>query len=80
VRGEWPPAAAASQALQVFQNSGGTRHLTAATRSERDAWMLRLGPNGATALWIGFDQPTPIAPRPRLESLLNEFVQRLENK
>jgi membrane peptidoglycan carboxypeptidase len=75
-----PAAAAASQALQVFQNSGGTRHLTAATRSERDAWMLRLGPNGATALWIGFDQPTPIAPRPRLESLLNEFVQRLENK
>jgi hypothetical protein len=42
--------------------------------------MLRLGPNGATALWIGFDQPVAIAPRPRVESLLNEFVQRLENK
>jgi membrane carboxypeptidase/penicillin-binding protein len=46
---------------------------------ERDAWTLRLGPSGSTAIWIGFDKPTAIAREPRLKSLLDEFVKRLGN-
>ena len=41
----------------------GTRNFTGATGSERDAWTLRLGPSGATAIWIGFDKPTAIRRR-----------------
>jgi hypothetical protein len=37
---------------------------------------LRLGPGGATAIWLGFDKPTVIAPEPRLKSLLDEFVSQ----
>jgi len=73
-------AGAAAQAARVLAASGGTRNLAGATGSERDAWMLRLGPAGATAIWIGFDQPAAIAPEPRLKSLLDEFVERLENR
>lgn len=74
------PPAAAAEATRVLSASGGTRNLTGATGSERDAWMLRLGPAGATAIWIGFDQPVAIAPESRLNSLLDEFVERLENR
>lgn len=73
-------ARAARAAVGILQASGGTRNLIGATGSERDAWMLRLGPGGATALWIGFDQPAAIAPEPRLRALLGEFVERLENR
>ncbi|MGL4401532.1 MAG: transglycosylase domain-containing protein [Luteolibacter sp.] len=71
--------AAALDATSVLRRSGGTRTFTGATGSERDAWTLRLGPSGATAIWLGFDKPTAIAPEPRLKSLLEEFVERLGN-
>lgn len=71
---------AALDATSVLQRKNGTRSFTGATGSERDAWTLRLGPSGATAIWIGFDKPTAIAPEPRLKSLLDEFVQRLGNE
>ncbi|MEY4569119.1 MAG: hypothetical protein RLZZ398_558 [Verrucomicrobiota bacterium] len=71
--------AAALDATSVLQRSGGTRNFTGATGSERDAWTLRLGPSGATAIWLGFDKPTAIAREPRLKSLLDEFVKRLGN-
>ncbi len=71
--------AAALDATSVLQRSGGTRSFTGATGSERDAWTLRLGPGGATAIWLGFDKPAAIAPEPRLKSLLDEFVKRLGN-
>lgn len=70
---------AAVDATSVLARSGGTRCFTGATGSERDAWTLRLGPGGATAIWLGFDKPTVIAREPRLKSLLDEFVQRLGN-
>jgi penicillin-binding protein 1A len=72
-----PPAA--KEAAGVLEHSLGTRVFTGATGSERDAWTLRLGPSGATAIWIGFDKPTAIAPEKRLKSLLDEFVKRLGN-
>lgn len=72
-------ANAAADAASVLQKSGGTRCFTGATGSERDAWTLRLGPGGATAIWLGFDKPTVIAPERRLKSLLDEFVKRLGN-
>ncbi|MEI8037817.1 MAG: transglycosylase domain-containing protein [Verrucomicrobiota bacterium] len=72
--------AAALDATSVLRRANGTRCFTGATGSERDAWTLRLGPGGATAIWIGFDKPTAIAREPRLKSLLDEFVQRLGNE
>lgn len=72
--------AAALDATTVLDRRNGTRVFTGATGSERDAWTLRLGPTGATAIWIGFDKPTAIASEPRLKSLLDEFVQRLGNE
>jgi membrane peptidoglycan carboxypeptidase len=71
--------AAALDATSVLKRSGGTRCFTGATGSERDAWTLRLGPAGATAIWIGFDKPTAIARETRLKALLDEFVKRLGN-
>jgi membrane peptidoglycan carboxypeptidase len=73
-----PPAAL--DAASVLARRNNTRTFTGATGSERDAWTLRLGPSGATAIWIGFDKPTAIAPEPRLNSLLDEFVKRLGNE
>lgn len=70
---------AALEATSVLSRSFNTRTFTGATGSDRDAWTLRLGPNGATAIWIGFDKPTAIAPEKRLNSLLEEFVKRLGN-
>jgi penicillin-binding protein 1A len=70
---------AAIDACSVLKRSGGTRCFTGATGSERDAWTLRLGPTGATAIWLGFDKPAAIAREARLKSLLDEFVQGLGN-
>jgi membrane carboxypeptidase/penicillin-binding protein len=72
-------AAAATDAASVLDRRNGTRTFTGATGSERDAWTLRLGPGGATAIWIGFDKPAVIAPEKRLNALLDEFVERLGN-
>jgi penicillin-binding protein 1A len=71
--------AAATEAASVLDRRNGTRVFTGATGSERDAWTLRLGPGGATAIWIGFDKPAAIAPEKRLNALLDEFVKRLGN-
>lgn len=71
---------AAQDAASILAKRGGTRCFTGATASEREAWTLRLGPSGSTAIWIGFDQPSAIAPEPRLKSLLDEFVDRLGNE
>jgi len=71
---------AAADATSVLRRHAGTRCFTGATGSERDAWTLRLGPGGATAIWIGFDDPTVIASERRLKSLLDEFVERLGNE
>jgi membrane peptidoglycan carboxypeptidase len=68
---------AAEDAIGVLKNMSGTRSFTGATGSERDAWVLRLGPSGSTAIWIGFDTPKKIAPEQRLNALLEEFVRRL---
>ncbi len=73
-------AAAALDASNVLRRANGTRCFTGATGSERDAWTLRLGPSGATAIWIGFDKPTAITREPRLNALLDEFIQRLGNE
>lgn len=70
---------AALDATSVLRRQAGTRCFTGATGSERDAWTLRLGPSGATAIWIGFDEPTVIANERRLKALLDEFVERLGN-
>ncbi|MEI6674163.1 MAG: transglycosylase domain-containing protein [Verrucomicrobiota bacterium] len=70
---------AAADASSVLRRQAGTRCFTGATGSERDAWTLRLGPGGATAIWIGFDAPIVIAREARLTSLLGEFVERLGN-
>lgn len=70
---------AATEARSVLQPRAGTHCFTGATGSEREAWTLRLGPKGATSIWIGFDQPQVIAPETRLKALLDEFVSRLGN-
>lgn len=72
-------APAAEEAVGVLKNRSGTRCFTGATGSERDAWTLRLGPSGSTAIWIGFDEPKKIASDARLNALLDEFVERLGN-
>jgi len=70
---------AAKEAVSVLREISGTRCFTGATGSERDAWVLRLGPSGSTAIWIGFDIPKKIASEDRLNTLLEEFVKRLGN-
>ena len=72
-------APAAEEAVGVLKNRSGTRCFTGATGSERDAWTLRLGPSGSTAIWIGFDTPQKIVKEARLNDLLDEFVERLGN-
>lgn len=71
---------AAQEACAVLEKRAGTRCFTGATGSERDAWTLRLGPKGATAIWVGFDKPTAITKESRLKALLDEFVRRLGNE
>jgi len=68
---------AAKEAQRVFQSHSSTRCFTGFTGNERDAWALRLGPNGATVIWIGFDQPQAIATPTRLNKLLEDLTTRL---
>jgi len=70
---------AAKEAVGVLNDISGTRCFIGATGSKRDAWTLRLGPSGSTAIWIGFDIPAKIAGESRLNALLAEFVTRLGN-
>ncbi len=57
----------------------GTRlkNLTGGPASDRDGWILRLGPEAATVIWIGFDNPKRISSGKRLESALNSLVREL---
>jgi membrane peptidoglycan carboxypeptidase len=71
---------AAKEAKSVLKTRSGTLSFTGATGSGREAWTLRLGPKGATAIWIGFNKPAAIAPEVRLKKLLDEFVERLGNE
>lgn len=72
-------AKAARAALEVLKPTKGSEHFTGATGSEREAWMLRLGPKGSTAIWVGFDQPQVITQEQRLKQFLSEIVNRLDN-
>ncbi|MFU8892961.1 MAG: transglycosylase domain-containing protein [Luteolibacter sp.] len=70
-------AEAAKESLRVFENRGGSRTFTGFTGNERDAWALRIGPNGTTVIWIGFDHPQAITSPGRLKKLLNDLTSRL---
>jgi penicillin-binding protein 1A len=70
---------AADDGASVLKRHGSVRSFSGATGSERDAWALRLGPAGSTAIWIGFDKPTVITTDRRLKALLEEFITRLAN-
>ena len=72
-----PPAA--RSALNVLKQTKGSDIFTGATGSEREAWTLRLGPKGSTAIWVGFDQPQVITQESRLKQLLSDIVNRLDN-
>lgn len=72
-------APAARKSLSVLKETKGTDAFTGATGSEREAWTLRLGPKGSTAIWVGFDKPQVITQETRLKKLLSEIVDRLDN-
>ncbi len=71
---------AAKQGLSVLSSSQGSDCFTGATGSEREAWTLRVGPRGSTAIWVGFDQPKIITHESRLKQLLGDIVNRLDNQ
>ncbi|WP_411827307.1 transglycosylase domain-containing protein [Luteolibacter sp. AS25] len=68
---------AAKEAIGILKTKAGSRNFTGATGSERDAWVLRLGPTGSTAIWLGFDDPKKIASESQLDALLSECVNGL---
>jgi penicillin-binding protein 1A len=70
-------ANSAKQGLELFETIGSSRCLHGSTGSEGDAWLLRIGPTGSTAIWIGFDQLTPICSDSRLDALLDDLARRL---
>jgi len=70
-------AHAAGEALDLLEPIGSSRCLSGHTGSERDAWLLRVGPTGSTAVWIGFDEPAVIAPPSDLQRLLDLLAKRL---
>lgn len=70
-------SSSAEQALGLFTTHGGSRCFYGATGSGCDAWLLRVGPSGSTAIWFGFDQPTRLAPQPRIQSGLKVLADRL---
>jgi membrane peptidoglycan carboxypeptidase len=71
--------AATREALGVLSQIKRTEIFTGATGSEREAWTLRLGPKGSTAIWVGFDQPQIITQEKRLKMLLGDITKRLAN-
>jgi len=70
---------AAKEAAALLENTGGTRVHGGATGSGRDAWLARLGPKGATAIWIGFDQPQKISSPQKLDEVLGDIAAKLGN-
>ncbi|GAA5482990.1 transglycosylase domain-containing protein [Haloferula sargassicola] len=69
--------AAANEALELFDEVGMSRCFEGQTGSERDAWLLRVGPGGSTSIWLGFDEPTKICEDGRLRKVLDSLGQRL---
>ncbi len=67
----------ATRAVELFSTHGGSRCFRGATGSGCDAWLLRIGPTGSTAVWFGFDQPTRIAPQQAIDSGLKVLADRL---
>jgi len=70
---------AAADALELFKSDSTTGVFHGFTGSCRDAWILRLGPTGSTAIWFGFDQPAKITDSATLEQFLSNFATRLAN-
>jgi penicillin-binding protein 1A len=73
-------ARAATEAMSVLSQNKATETFTGATGSEREAWLLRVGPRGSTAIWIGFDKPGVITHEQRLKKLLLQITTRLDNR
>lgn len=71
-------ADAANESIGLFESMSTTRVFTGFTGSGRDAWILRLGPTGSTAIWFGFDQPTKIAGPAELKRFLDAFASHLD--
>lgn len=67
----------AREAAALLESTSGTRVHGGATGSGRDAWLLRLGPTGSTAIWVGFDQPQRISSASRLDQVLDDIATRL---
>ncbi len=70
---------AATEAMTVLTNEKGSDVFTGATGTEREAWLMRVGPRGSTAIWVGFDQPGVITQEQRLKKLLQQLTTRLDN-
>ncbi len=70
-------AAAADEAIELFSEVGMSRCYDGHTGSERDAWLLRVGPGGSTAVWLGFDEPAKICEQRQLRSMLDRLSNRL---
>lgn len=70
-------AQAARDAATILKRDGSVRHFTGATASEREGWILRIGPTGSTAVWLGFDKPAAIGSEKKLDELLSDSVRRL---
>lgn len=70
---------AAREAAALLSPTSGTRVHGGATGSGRDAWLLRLGPKGSTAIWVGFDQPQRISTARELNRVLDRLARRLGN-
>jgi len=70
-------ANAARKARELFDTHGSSRCYHGTTGSDRDAWLLRVGPSGATAIWIGFDEPARITTDKGLNALLDKLAESL---
>lgn len=70
-------ANAAQKARSLFTASGSSRYFSGTTGSDRDAWLLRIGPSGSTVIWIGFDEPAKIASDAATNKLLKDLAVTL---
>ena len=69
--------AAADEASAIFDRVGMSQCYHGHTGSERDAWLLRIGPGGSTAIWMGFDEPEKISAEAPLRRTLDKLGQAL---
>mgnify|MGYP001943080591 CR=1 FL=1 len=70
-------ANAARKACELFTSVGSSRYYYGSTGSDRDAWILRIGPSGATAIWIGYDEPARITTDKALDAMLEKLGKQL---